>query len=99
MGWVIALLAIGCVFFAAQVVVDYIRYRRAIEPRLEQAEAAKHTLKERIEAAEAELDQTRADLEPAREEVARLEKEYADLHGQVKDETARQRGLRNPPKA
>lgn len=35
MEWVIAVLGVGCVFFAAQVVVDFITHKRAIEPRLE----------------------------------------------------------------
>lgn len=98
MEWVIALLAVGCLFFSAQVIVDYLRYRRAIEPRLARAEEARQELKGRIESAEAELSQARSELEPARQDVERLEQEYADLHEQVKDETARQRtGLRRPP--
>lgn len=49
----------GLHFFAAQVVIDYVRYRRAIEPRLDRADEAKRDLRERITAAEAELQTTR----------------------------------------
>ena len=98
MEWVIALLAVGCVFFAAQVVIDYVRYRRAIEPRFDRADEAKQDLRQRIEVAEAELKTTRAELDPARGEVEALEREYDDLHDQVKEESARQRsGSRFPP--
>lgn len=98
MEWVIALLAVGCLFFSAQVVVDYLRYRRAIEPRLERAEEERQELKGRLQEAEAELEATRRELEPARGEVERLEREYAQLHDQIKDESARQRpGSRRSP--
>ncbi|HJP29432.1 MAG TPA: hypothetical protein QGF95_02640 [Candidatus Latescibacteria bacterium] len=98
MEWVIALLAVGCVFFAAQVVVDYLRYRRAIEPRLDRADEAKQDLQQRLAAAEAELEATRAELDPARSEVESLGQEYDQLHEQVKEETDRQRsGSRLPP--
>ena len=99
MEWVIALLAVGCLFFAAQVVVDYLRYRRAIEPRLERTEEARQDLRARLEAAETELEQTRAQLEPAHEEVERLEHEYDELHEQVKQAAARQRPGAAPPGA
>ncbi len=98
MEWVIALLAVGCVFFAAQVVVDYLRYRRAIEARLDRADEAKQDLQQRLAAAEAELEATRAELDPARSEVESLGQEYDQLHEQVKEETDRQRsGSRLPP--
>ena len=97
MEWVIALLAVGCIFFAAQVVIDYVRYRRAIEPRLDRADEAKRDLRERITAAEAELQTTRAEMDPARAEVETLEAEYNDLHEQVKEETTRQRPDQRPP--
>jgi alkylation response protein AidB-like acyl-CoA dehydrogenase len=95
MEWVIALLAVGCVFFAAQVIVDYLRYRRAIEPRLDRADEAKQDLRERIAVAEAELAATRSELNPARREV--LETEYNELHERVKQETDRQRSGAPPP--
>lgn len=97
MEWVIALLAVGCVFFAAQVIVDYLRYRRAIEPRLDRADEAKQDLRERIAVAEAELVATRSELDPARSEVEVLETEYNDLHEQVKQEMDRQRSGTRPP--
>lgn len=96
MEWVIALLAVGCVFFSAQVVVDYVRYRRAIEPRLDRADASRKDLQARLEAAEAELQATRSELDPARAEVEVLESEYTDLHEQVKRESERQRSGARP---
>jgi chromosome segregation ATPase len=95
--WVIALLGVGCIFFAAQVVVDYVRYRKAIEPRLERADEAKQELRQRIAAAEAELENARAQLDPARQEVEELEREYEELHGQVKQESEQRPGSRLPP--
>ena len=44
MEWVLALLAVGCLFFAAQVVIDYYRYKRAIEPRLDRADELREEL-------------------------------------------------------
>lgn len=59
MEWVTALLAVGCLFIAAQVVVDYLRYRRALEPRLETARSAGEQLRHRMEAARRELAKRR----------------------------------------
>lgn len=87
-----ALLGVGCIFFGAQVVVDYMRYRRAIEPRLDRADEAKQELRSRIAAAEVELAEARAELDPSREQVQQLEREYNELHEQVKEEADRQRG-------
>ena len=70
MEWVIALLAVGCVFFAAQVVIDYVRYRRAIEPRLDRADEAKQDLRQRIEVAEAGIAELR-DINRNRKRVGR----------------------------
>lgn len=87
-----ALLGVGCIFFGAQVVVDYMRYRRAIEPRFDRADEAKQELRSRIAAAEVELAEARAELDPSREQVQQLEREYNELHEQVKEEADRQRG-------
>lgn len=97
MEWVIALLAVGCWFFAAQVIVDYLRYRRAIEPRLDRAEEAKKDLQTRLAAAEAELTATQSELDPARTEVETLEGEYNELHEKVRQEAERQRSGVRPP--
>jgi predicted nuclease with TOPRIM domain len=98
MEWVIALLGVGCVFFALQVVVDYVKYKRALEPKLEQMAAVKEDLKARIAASEAELEETRKNLEPSRAEVERLEREYQEIHEQIRDELEKQRtGWRPPP--
>lgn len=91
MEWVIALLGVGCVYFSAQVVVDYIKYKRTLEPKLAQMAATRQNLEERIAASESELERAHGDLGPSRAEVERLEGEYRDVHEQVKDEIARQR--------
>jgi len=97
MEWVIALLAIGCVFFALQVIVDYVRYKRTLEPRLEHMAASREDLKTRIDAAESDLEETRQALDPAKEEVARLEREYQEIHEEIKDELDKQKsGWRGP---
>jgi len=88
--WVIVILGIGCVYFAVHVVVDYLKYKRVVEPRIEQLEQVKGKLRAKISEAEAELAGSRGTLEPAREEVERLEREYQDLHRQVAEETAKQ---------
>ena len=49
MEWVIAALGVGCVFFAAQVILDFVKYKRAIEPklgRLEETNQITHILKD-----------------------------------------------------
>ena len=69
MEWVTALLAVGCLFIAAQVVVDYLRYRRALEPRLETARSAGEQLRHRMEAARRELAKRRKEGDPARPEL------------------------------
>lgn len=97
MEWVIALLGIGCVFFVLQVIVDYVRYKRAVEPKLEQMEAAREQLKARIAAAEGDLEETRQALDPAKDEVARLEKEYHEIHEEITEELEKQRSGWRPP--
>ena len=72
MEWVIALLAVGCVFFGAQVIVDYIKYKKVIEPRIDRMEKAKADLRSRIEEAEAELGHARAKSD-------RPKKNYSDF--------------------
>jgi septal ring factor EnvC (AmiA/AmiB activator) len=94
MEWVLSLLAVGCLFFAAQVVIDYYRYKRAIEPRLERADELREELQGKIEHANEQLEQTQSTLEPAREEVAQLEREYSELQDQVRLETDQQRPTR-----
>ena len=97
MEWVIALLAVGCVFFGAQVIVDYVKYKKVIEPRIDRIEQTKVDLRTRIEKAEAELGQARGQIAPAKEELQRLEKEYQEIHREVQDEAAQQRTDPNSP--
>ena len=97
MEWVIALLAVGCVFFGVQVIVDYVKYKRVIEPRIDRIEKTKSDLRSRIEEAEAELGHARGEIGPAKEELQRLQREYQDIHEAVQDETARHRNDPNSP--
>ena len=91
MEWVIALLGVGCVFFAAQVVVDFIKYRKAIEPKMARLEEAKTELRSKIATTEAELEKTRGELEPSKADVDRLEREYDEVQREVDEEAAKQR--------
>ena len=91
MEWVIAILGVGCLFFAFQIAMDYIKYRKAIKPKLQRLEVAKQELKAKIEAARAELGRDRGQLDPIKEEVGRLEAEYWDLERQIQEERARDR--------
>ena len=92
MEWVIALLAVGCIFFGAQVVVDYVKYKKVIEPRIDRMEKTKADLRNRIGEAEAELGHAKGEIEPAKEELHRLQREYQEIHEEVQEESARHRG-------
>ena len=59
MEWVTALITVGCLFIAGQGVVDYLRHRRALEPRLDSAMSAGEQLRDRMEAARRELARRR----------------------------------------
>ena len=91
MEWVLAVLGIGCVFFAFQVVVDYIRYRRVIQPKIARLEAAKVDLRAKIEAAKSGLGESSDQLDPIKEEVGQLEQDYLDLQRQIDEERSKQR--------
>lgn len=91
MEWVIAVLAAGCLFFALQISMDYVKYKRAISPRIQRLQAAKEELRARIQASKADLDEARDQLPPIKDEVYKLEREYQDLQRQMQDEMARQK--------
>ena len=91
MEWVLAVLGIGCVFFAFQIVMDYIRYRKIIKPKIARLEAAKEELGAKIEAAKAGLSESQEQLDPMREEVGKLEREYLDLQEQIQEEREKQK--------
>lgn len=95
MEWVIAVLAIGCVFFAFQIVMDYVKYKAVVNPRIERLESAKGELQIRIDASRSELAASEEKLGPAKEEIERLEQEYQDLQAEIKTERER-RGRREP---
>ena len=89
MEWVIAILGIGCLFFAFQIVMDYLKYRAVVKPRIHRLEIAKEDLRSRIDAAKAELGESRENLEPIRGEIDKLEQEYQELQQQILDERAK----------
>ena len=91
MEWVLAVLGVGCVFFAFQVVVDYIRYRRVIQPKIARLEAAKEQLRAKIETTKAGLGESQGELDPIKDEVGKMEQEYLDLQQQIDDERSKQR--------
>ena len=95
MEWVIAALAVGCLFFAFQVIVDYIRYKAVIAPRIRQLEETKEELKGKIEVARGELNDKRDKLEPLKGEIEQLEQEYQNLQQQIEAEQVRQKS--RPP--
>ena len=55
MEWVIVILGIGCLFFAFQIVMDYLKYRAIVKPRIQRLETAKEDLRARIDVAKVEL--------------------------------------------
>ena len=86
MEWVIAVLAIGCAFFAVQIVMDFIKYKAYINPRIERLESAREELQARIDSSKGELAASEEKLGPAKEEIERLEQEYQDLQAQIREE-------------
>ncbi len=90
MEWVIALLAIGCIFFAIQVVVDFVKYKREIEPKIMRSQEMKEQLQTKIRATEADLAKAHSGLNPVREQVQELEKEHEEMNSQIESETAKQ---------
>jgi len=89
MEWVIAILAIGCLFFAFQIVMDYVKHKAVVGPRIEHLETARSELEARIEEAKGQLGETQDQLGPAKEEVEELEREYLDLQEQLQEERAK----------
>ena len=90
MEWVIAALAVGCLFFAFQVIMDYVRYKGTVAPRI-------RLLKGKIEEARTDLDEKQGRLDPLKGEIGRLEREYLDLQGQIEEERAKQRNRSQLP--
>ena len=95
MEWVIAILGVGCAFFAFQIVMDYVKYKAVVNPRIKRLQAAKGELQVRIDASKIELAESQEKLGPAKEEIERLEQEYQDLQAEIREE--RERGGRREP--
>ena len=91
MEWVIAILAIGCAFFAVQIVMDYIKYKAVINPRIERLESAREELQARIDLSKSELAVSEEKLGPAKEEIEKLEQEYQNLQTQIRAEREKRR--------
>ena len=91
MEWVVAALAVGCLFFAFQIVADYVKYKAVVEPRIRRLEEAGKALRSRIEAARAELDERRERLDPLKKEIEDLERQYLDIQQQIEKERAGQK--------
>ena len=91
MEWVISILAIGCLFFAFQVVMDYVKHKAVVEPRIQRLESARANLEKKIEEAQKDLDIAQGELEPTKEELGSLEQEYVELQEQIRDERAKTR--------
>ena len=73
MEWVIAILAIGCLFFAFQVVMDYVKHKAVVEPRIQRLESARTNLEKKIEEARRDLEKAQSELGPTKEELDSLE--------------------------
>ena len=91
MEWVLAILGVGCVFFAFQVVVDFIRYRRVIQPKIARLEALREELRVKIDATRAGLGETAGELDPIKDEVGKLEQDYLDLQQRIAQERTKER--------
>ncbi len=91
MEWVIAILAIGCLFFAFQIAMDFIKYKGVVEPRIQRLESARVELERRIVEARSGLEKAQSELEPTKEEVEALEREYLALQEQIREERTKTR--------
>ena len=91
MEWVIAILAIGCLFFAFQVVMDYVKHKAVVEPRIQRLESTRANLEKKIEEARKDLEEAQSELGPTKEELDSLEQEYVELQEQIRDERAKTR--------
>ncbi|MGY8825034.1 MAG: hypothetical protein ACKVJG_14045 [Candidatus Latescibacterota bacterium] len=91
MEWVIAVLAIGCLFFAFQIIMDYIKHKAVVGPRIQRLEGTRTDLEKRIETAKGQLEVAQDQLGPAREEVEELEQSYLELQEQIQAERAKTR--------
>jgi len=91
MEWVIAVLAIGCLFFAFQIIMDYIKHKAVAGPRILHLEATRADLEKRIEMTKGQLEEAQDQLGPAREEVEELEQAYLQLQEEIQAERAKSR--------
>jgi chromosome segregation ATPase len=91
MEWVIAILAIGCLFFAFQIIMDFVKHKAVVEPRIQRLEAARGELERKIEEARRELEKAQSELGPTKDELETLEREYISLQEQIRGERAKTR--------
>ncbi len=91
MEWVVIVLAVGCLLFAAHAVAEYLRRRRALAPKIQRLEETRETLQAEVQASKNELDERRGKLPPLKEELHQLENESRELQQQLQQERARQK--------
>ena len=91
MEWVIAVLGVGCIFFAFQVIIDYIQIQKVDRAQDTASGNGQGGTEGQIEASKAGLDETQVELSPIKEEVDKLEQEYLELQQQIQQERAKQR--------
>jgi DNA gyrase/topoisomerase IV subunit A len=96
MEWVVALLAIGCLFLAFHIAMNYIKYKRLLGPRRERLDQAHEELEAKIAAAEKGLDEDRQHLQPLRDDVNDIDNQFHQARQQVNQE---RKGARLPPEA
>ena len=94
MEWVIALLAIGCLFFAFQIAMDYIKYNRTLRPKIQRLKQTKNELEGKIAETTTALNASRSQLPPIQKDVEALEREFHDLRQQTEQERQKPRSDR-----
>lgn len=91
MEWVITILAIGCLFFAFQIIMDFVKHKAVVEPRIQRLESARANLEQKIENARKGLEKAQGELGPTKKELDSLEREYVELQEQIRGERAKSR--------
>ena len=94
MEWVIALLAIGCLFLAFHIGMNYIKVQRLLGPRSRRLEATRKELDGKIEREQQGLEEDRHELQPLRDEVNQIDSEFHQRRRQTEEE---RKGQRLPP--
>ena len=91
MGWVIAVLIVACVFFVAQIMIDYIRAKSHLGPKVDQAEAERKLYESRAEEHRALIAESKQRTGQFEEEIIRLEEKETRLREEIKEEQPKSR--------